>query len=112
MDRGRRGLVTGSSDPRKRGKPLPPVSERGSAGPYGQMIEPQAIKYGEMVEPPSLGGTWAPATSLTADDDLVIDPNLLVGPLYTGNTERQTGRIKEQLTDITDKLHKVCYSQQ
>ena len=107
MDRGRRGLLPGSSDPRKRGKPLPPVSERASAGPYGQMIEPPSTKYGEMMEPMSFGGSWTPGSSTTADESLAIDPNLLVGPLYTGNTERQTGRIKEQLTDITDKLHKV-----
>ena len=102
-------MMSSSSDPRKRGKPLPPVSERASAGPYGQMIEPMSSKYGEMIEPMSFGGTsqWTPGSSRKADDSLVIDPNLLVGPLYTGNTERQSGRIKEQLTDITDKLHKV-----
>lgn len=89
----------GSSDPRKRGRPLPPVSERSSAGPYGQMLEPQKF-----------GGSMIPATAAADDDRLVIDPNLLVGPLYTESADRKSGRIKEQLTDITEKLHRVGHS--
>ena len=84
MDRWRR-----ASDARKRANP---VSER--SGPYGQMVEPEAVKFG--------------GSMIAADkDSLVIDPNLLVGPLYVADTAGKTGRIKDQITDITDKLHRV-----
>ena len=96
MDRGRRASLTGSSDARRRGKPLPPVSER--SGPYGQMVEPEAVKF---------GGSMIAADVQEDKDSLVIDPNLLVGPLYVSDTAGKTGRIKDQITDITDKLHRV-----
>ncbi|XP_053403791.1 uncharacterized protein LOC123554678 [Mercenaria mercenaria] len=38
-----------------------------------------------------------------------IDPNLLVGPLYVPKTSDST-RIKEQLCDITEKLHETLYT--
>lgn len=92
MDRGRQGSIVGSSDPKKRGKQLT-ASGKSSAGPYGQT---EKFK-GSMVAP-----------ALAVDDtSLVIDPNLLVGPLYVPQTT-ETDRIKEQLGDITEKLHKVC----
>lgn len=64
-----------------------------------------------MVEPTSrpqkFGGSMI-APSMPEDDSLMIDPNLLVGPLYVPGTSR-TDRIKEQLGDITSKLHKTLY---
>ena len=97
MDR-RPASHAGSSDARRRGRALPPVSERNVAGPYGQMIEPEAVKF---------GGSMTAATVHADDEQFIIDPNLLVGPLYQDNTDRKTGRIKDQISDITEKLHRV-----
>lgn len=95
--------MIGSGDPRQRTRQLPPVASS-SAG-TSRMGETQT-KYGEMVEPQLYSGTKK--TNLPIDEDTVmIDPNLLVGPLYTASTDRRSDRIKEQLTDITEKLHRV-----
>ena len=89
MERGRRGSTVGSSDSRKRGK-LQTVPEKMPA---------ESSKFRGALVAPELQHT---------EQGLGIDPNLLVGPLYVPKTTN-SDRIKEQLGDITEKLHKVKF---
>ncbi|XP_060557928.1 probable DNA double-strand break repair Rad50 ATPase isoform X2 [Ruditapes philippinarum] len=93
MDRLRRRESVDTSDNRKRGK-LPSVTEKTSEHENG------SLKF--------KGSVIAPEVERTRHG-LGIDPNLLVGPIYEPQTT-ESDRIKEQLGDITEKLHKTLHS--
>ena len=96
MDRGKRSSLFGH-----KGKP---AGEKNVRGGFGQRTDPRftdkSSKFGGRLVAPAMGHD---------DESLVIDPNLLVGPLYVPKTTR-TDRIKEQIGDITEKLHKTLYA--
>lgn len=93
MDRWKRGASVSTPD-KKRGK-LSSVPEK---NPTEQLNENPKFK-----------GAMVAAELEKTGHGLGIDPNLMVGPLYVPQTTN-SDRIKEQLGDITEKLHKTLYS--
>ncbi|KAL4220763.1 hypothetical protein ACF0H5_021157 [Mactra antiquata] len=102
MDRGGRksSVAPGGADSRKKGK-WSVVQEKPQ---FKQMIDPNINNDNSKFK-----GSMVAPTLPAEDDSLVIDPNLLVGPLYVPPVSK-SDRIKEQLGDITEKLHKTLYA--
>lgn len=82
---------------------------------YGGNVNPTMRRLSQ-VEPqftvPEFGVTNSTGAPMSLVEDLipkVVDTSLFVGPVYD-STKRRQGVIKDQLGDITQRLHKVNHA--
>lgn len=94
MDRRRKSVAVEGTG-KKRGLMLPPIGKKD--------FHPAVMN---MRKPSILGVTDSNPTVKESVVALNIDPNLLVGPVYDNTKQRQMA-IKDQLGDITQRLHRV-----